>query len=509
MIIGPIQKPRRGQVARARQMPPPVGGINARDALDLMPQEDAIELDNWFPRTNDVELRHGYTLHSDQLGSGVVQTLAEYHSGTTRKLIAACDGKVQDATLATPSVLGSGFSSDRWQTAMFQRRLILCNGADAPQDFDGTTLSATAWSGTGLTISDLVCPLSFKNRLLFVEKDTQSFWYGGLGAVTGALNEFDLSQVGNFGGNLVAMGAITKDGGDGVDDLLACLMSSGEVLIYQGTDPGTDFQLAGVFYIGAPVGQRPLARVGSDLVVITRDGYVPLTQVLSLGRVRDDATLSDKISGMVGEAVRDFGGNDGWEVTLYPERAMLIFNVPTGGDVFHQHVMNTRTRAWGRFKGMNGYTFALFNDALYFGAADGCIYKAYDGTSDNGDPIIARGRTSFSYFGDRGRIKRWTAARPILQATGQLTYSLALATDFADDVSASTVTAPDSGLVQPIWDQAVWDDDIWGGGFAAFRSWQSVRGIGYAASLGLSVETAAHSVRWHSTSYTYEHGGLT
>lgn len=509
MIRRPLKRPGRRQIARARQMPPPVGGINARDALDLMPQEDAIALDNWFPRTNDVELRHGFTLHSDQLGGGMVETLAEYSAGATRNLVAACDGKIQDATLAIPSVLGSGFSNDRWQTAMFQRRLFLCNGTDTPQDFDGTMLSATAWNGTGLSASDLIYPLSFKNRLLFVEKDSQSFWYGGLGAVTGSLTEFDLSQVGNFGGNLVALGAITKDGGDGVDDLLACMMSSGEVLIYQGSDPGADFQLAGVFYIGAPVGQRPLARVGSDLVVITRDGYVPLTQVLSLGRVRDDATLSDKISGMVGEAVRDFGGNDGWEVTLYPDRAMLIFNVPTGTGVFHQHVMNTRTRAWGRFKGMNGYTFVLFNDALYFGAANGCIYRAYDGTSDNGEPVAARGRTAFSYFGDRGRIKRWTAARPILQATGQLTYSLALATDYDDDVIASTVTAPESGVTQPEWEAAVWDEDVWGGGFTAFRSWQSVSGIGYAASLALNVETASHAVRWHSTSYTYESGGLT
>ena len=118
--------------ASAVSVPAPIGGLNTRDALDAMPPTDAIQLDNWFPATGKCEVRDGYVEHSGGMGSGNVETLVEYHAGATRKLIAAANNNLYDATSSTASSIGSGFTNNRWQTANFNGKIHLVNGDDAP-----------------------------------------------------------------------------------------------------------------------------------------------------------------------------------------------------------------------------------------------------------------------------------------------------------------------------------------------------------------------------------------
>ena len=69
-------------------VPAPIGGLNTRDAPDMMEQSDAIRLDNFFPGSTDVSLRNGYTSHATGLPS-TIQSLMAYSSGATNKLFAA------------------------------------------------------------------------------------------------------------------------------------------------------------------------------------------------------------------------------------------------------------------------------------------------------------------------------------------------------------------------------------------------------------------------------------
>ena len=497
----------RQRVARAVATPPPVGGWNARDALDQMAVADAVVLDNWFPRANDVVSRNGYALHCDTGETGTVQALHEYHAGTTRKLIAGVGGKLIDVTSATPMTLGTGFTSDQWRATNFGGRLILVNGADAPQTYQ-SSLAASGFSGTGLTPADLKDVLAYKSRLFFVEKDSQVFWYGGLGAVTGTLTKFDLSLVGNFGGNLVGLGAITQDGGDGIDDLIAFFMSSGEVIVYSGSDPGdvNGWALVGVFRIGAPVGAAPL-KFGSDLVAITQDGYVPLTRVLPFGRVQGNAAFSDKIADAATEAVQAYGGNTGWQALQYPKGSMLIINVPRNTSKFDQHVFNTDTGAWCRFRNVPSHCWALFDDRPFFGSADGKVYEFDTGETDAGVSIECDGQVAWNYFGDRSRLKRFTAARPIFRSETDPGVTMALGTDFDSSIATNPVAAavPDTAGA---WDASSWDQAIWGGALKAAKSWQSLTGIGYAGSLRVRVSVQDQRVYWQSTTYVFEPGGI-
>ena len=61
----------------------------------------------------------------------------------------------------------------------------------------------------------------------------------------------------------------------GLPTVPAFFMTSGEVIVYNGTNPA-DFTLVGVFNIAAPLSIRGVVKLGGDLIVMTKDGYMPL-----------------------------------------------------------------------------------------------------------------------------------------------------------------------------------------------------------------------------------------
>jgi hypothetical protein len=79
---------------RAGSMPPPVGGWDARSALADMPPQNAVVLDNWFPKADACETRRGFVVHSSGY-PGAVETLMPYQppSGAAR-LFAAAGGNI-------------------------------------------------------------------------------------------------------------------------------------------------------------------------------------------------------------------------------------------------------------------------------------------------------------------------------------------------------------------------------------------------------------------------------
>ena len=77
-----------------------MGGLNTRDSLDDMKPEDAVLLDNWFPDYGYCSIRRGHEVHATGVGSGNVDTIVEFLSGATLKMIAAGSGKIYDATSA-------------------------------------------------------------------------------------------------------------------------------------------------------------------------------------------------------------------------------------------------------------------------------------------------------------------------------------------------------------------------------------------------------------------------
>lgn len=504
----------RAMTAVVRSAPPPVGGWNTRDALDMMDPSDAVKMVNWFPRTSDCISRPGYALHCDTgEGSHSVQFLRELNHESNKYLLAGCNGKLIDVTSATPSTEGSGFSSNLWQAVQFKGKLFLANGIDAPQDWDGSTLTATSWSGSGLTVTNLIQPFVFKNRLFFVEKNKAKFWYTATaGSITGTLTAFDVAENLSQGGDIVFITKINRDGGDGPDDLFVIMLNTGYAIVYQGTDPGDAqaWSLVGTYFVGQPIGVRGFLEVGSDVILITKAGYVALTTVLPFGRaLRTKDTISDKIAGAASDAIGRYGSAFNWGAIVHAAGDMLMINVPISATASDQHVMNMNTNSWTRFVGIPSYCWAVFNEQPYFGGlGDGKVY-AFDqaAMSDAGTAISCDAQTAFNYLGDRNHYKNFLAARIIFVGPTQPPIQLNSGADF-QQINVGGSLTPTIGSVGAEWDLSQWDVSQWAGANASYGEWQTLTAAGYCVSLRISLSLAASRLKWQSSAISYERGGM-
>lgn len=493
----------------ATAIPAPVGGWNARDALDKMEPTDAVRLVNWVPRAGYVESRRGYLLFATGLG-GPVETLVSYRGTADETLIAGANGTLWDVTTSTPVSLAGSFTNNRWQTTPFDDRLIFVNGEDPGQMYNGTTVAAMTITGANPAL--LWGCNTFKGRVYYWYEEDQGFWYAAAGSYQGALTYFDLSGQLQTGGALVMMVSWTLDSGDGVDDLAAFIFSTGEVLIYQGDDPGdaAAWSLVGRFQIGEPLGIRAHAKVGGTEIIITRDGYVDLAQALRDGRYSEQSAYSNKIIRATKQATGLYFQQYGWQALLYPAGQMFIVNAPVTTGQSIQHVRDTSGGGWCSFEGWNAICFAVHNDQLWFGTSDGNVYQADVGTQDNAMPISLDGIPAFNSLGSRAGRKQVTAVNVVTNYEKPGFLALDCLTDFSTQRRSTLYEGPFDGTSE--WDSADWDTSVWvtpQGDDAPIRSaWRNLSGIGYTLTISVRASTRAQNIIWYSTNVLYRNAGV-
>lgn len=504
-ILSPQQRLQNASTVKVapQTIPCSVTGWNTRDAVTAMDPTDAVTLDNWYPDKGGLIVRSGYSTFASGLGSGSVNTLAEYLALGIDKFLAACGDSIFDISGGgSGTLLANGFISDKWQTQIFNSKLFFVNGFDAPQTFDGAAIAPSGF--TGPTVTDIVWVNAFKSRLYFGVRNSASFWYGGINNITGALTEFPLATIGQSGGTLMAMTTVSTDGGTGPLDLAVFIMSSGEVIIYQGSDPSdaTLWSLIGRYQLAPPVNVRSVVKYGGESYLTTFDDHVPLQQQLVSLKVGVVPPRS-KVSGAVQDAVSLNQNAFGWQSFFYAKGRRLIFNVPNTDGTFAQHVYNTSQDAWCRFVGMNATCWGGFNDNLYFGTSGGAVCRADNGTLDNGSPIVADGQPAWAMFSDPRR-KRLSAIRPLLSAEGISTIQFGTGFDYED----ITLTSQSSTILlsgSP-WDVSPWDVSPWATANGQIDGrWRMAGGTGYALGFRLKASCRA-PLQWLRTDVRYEIG---
>ena len=467
--------------------PAPVKGWNAKDALADMDPDYAVTLDNFFPNLTDCELRAGFSSHSTGNGSGAVETLVEYSGPSTKKLISCAGGSIYDASATgAASSIASGKANNRWQTTMFGTAggnfLYMVNGADAPIYYNGSTF--TTPSLTGVTATDIVDVIAHQRRLFFAFNDSLIIGYLPVVSITGTVSTFDLGGLCTKGGKIQALASWTRDGGSGPDDIFVAITSEGECILYSGNDPSTaaNWRLVGAsFNIGKPIGRRCVETVGTELIVTTQDGAVPLSIFLSIDQLgAAGRALTDNIQNTFIASAWSYGANFGWQSLHYPQGSYALFNVPITAAAAHQYVVNTQTGAWCRFKGQNAACWSLYRGDLYFGAqAGGVVYKADTGTSDNSANIEWKIKPAFNYFGERGVNKLFTLCRPHFISNGAPAVAIDMNVDFSDNDPTSSPTA--ATLNAALWDVSLWDEANWSE-VQNIADWLTVYGLGNCAT---------------------------
>ncbi len=348
----------------------------------------------------------------------------------------------------------------------------------------------------------------FKNRLYFTQKDTMKCWYLETEAIGGEAFPLEFASIARNGGYLQAMGTWTLDAGEGVDDYAVFVTSMGEVIVYNGTDPSdpATWALKGVWQIGQTFSRRCFFKFSGDLLLLTQDGLLPLASALQSSRLDPRVALTDKIYYAVSQAADLYSANFGWQINYYAKQNMLILNIPVTEGA-EQYVMHTITKSWARFTGLGGKCWEIHNEDMYFGG-NGFVGKFWDTNADNGSNINASVQQAYNYFDTRGQQKRFTMVRPIIISyDGTPSISAALNLDFDTTNATGALAFNPITYATAVWDTSVWDQSSWGGK-TINKNWQSVTGVGYCAGLQLTTASQGIEVRWASTDFVMELGGV-
>lgn len=496
-------KPRRSQLKKFNA--PTAGWISNRNLADptSIQGQGAAVMDNFFPKSSSVILRRGKQKHATINADAVA--MFSYDNGFNDHLFAASVNSIYDiSSPATPTSPGTlmrtGLTSGRWSVVQFATTggvyLIGVNGTDQGFIFDGTTFSPLGGITIpgGLTTANLSYVWVYKNRLWFARRDSMDAYYmENPDAIGGNLVWFPLSGVFARGGALQFGATWSLDAGaeGGLSEQNIFVSTEGEVAVYQGVDPLTDFTKAGLYRIGTPLGNQAFFRGGGDIAVATSVGLVPLSKAITLDVTSlSVATVSYNIADAWSEALEKRGNSD-WQLELWPEQKMAMIAPPNiiGGDEPVIFVSNTETGAWCRFTNWNALSMVVFKGQLYFGSPGGVIYIANVSGTDDGQIFTGAVAPLFEDMGSPASLKIGKTGRAVVRGSVQVPGKVTMLVDYKTDLGV----APNAPVAAAggVWGDGVWGVSTWGFSSAQVITQQhdSVGGAGYALSLGYTVSS--------------------
>jgi hypothetical protein len=359
----------------------------------------------------------------------------------------------------------------------------------------------------------------WKSRLWFVEKDSSRGWYMPVNSLFGTASSTDFGVRMRAGGALVGLYNWSYDAGNGLDSLLVGISASGDVVIYQGTDPSSvsTFSLKGTWSVGAvPYGRRLATDFGGDLLVMSLLGLIPLSRlVVGQPVVGGDRGIyvTDKVSNYFSLAAQQNRLLQGWQVLQHPAEGALMMLLPTApGANCTPLVMPYATKGWWPYRDMPIYSAQSWQGQLYFGTTDGrvCWHTGYvDGVTlanpNDYAPVQFSCLTGFSNLGN-ARNKRVQMIRPTLlvgtsntavQATARYRFNTAE----PPPPDGAALTTPGNA-----WDVAKWDGAVWGGDYSPIDKFTGGGGVGRDIAIALRGSAVTRTVI-ASIDVLYDEGG--
>jgi len=497
------QKPALGRAtSRTQDVPAPIGGLNTRDSLGAMEVTDALELVNWIPQSTGLVSRKGYE-ESNADYTDTIETIIPYIQGTTRYVITAAGDELFYDTGSAETSLGTGFGNARWRAAKIAANMVLVNGQDAPRNFDGTTLTTPSITGDlALYGEENINGIHLhRNRLYMWDTNYPNVFYGGANSVSGGFTEFQLDRVSQTGGNLIEVKSITQDAGDGFDDYIAFILDTGEVLVYQGSDPSdaSNWSLVGKYLIPPIIGLNCAVEFGGDILILTKQDLIRLSEVMKYGSETGGFNLQpSKLSGAISTDYATYGGQYGWSLSVYPKGGWIIVNVPEQTNVnYHQYITNTITGASTKFVGWNCSCFGVLGDNLFMGMEG--LYKADSGLDDDGSDIALSAKQAFTNLGIPNP-KKISNIRMYLSSDGLLNITVSLGFDFG---IAYPQSVQPSMAVGAEWDVAAWDVAQWAS-TQARRITFTTSGTGVFVSMSNLFQIQGQQINWYASTYNFD-----
>jgi hypothetical protein len=322
--------------------------------------------------------------------------------------------------------------------------------------------------------------LAHMNRLWFADSTNLAVYYLPLQSKSGEVKVLPLNALFRAGGSIKALATWTL-AGISLNDQLVVFTTNGECAVFIGTDPDSDWQLAGIYRFNAPMSHESTVNYGGDLYCMIPTGVAPLTTLMA----SEGDSLSNYDKAVVTEFLsrsQQWRDRDGWQLIMNPNTGRLICNMPGAGiSNYKQMVRHMPQPLWSSFQDVPSRCWAWVDPYLYFGDDEGNVYQMHpDYRSDDGRPITVDVMSAWSQFKWPG-VKAFKMVHAYIVTDGRPMPFLDVKVkyDYSPAVNQPEVSFSDTGAD---WDVSDWDEADWAGG--TLRPWCVWTGVGSQGHVG-------------------------
>lgn len=421
--------------ANAITIPLPLSGLFEEAKSAKVSNLYAAELLNWRSTGLKMSLRPGIVWQGER--APILQRIP-YQFGKTSKYIEI----TKDQAICGTATFSRMFAGNATY-AEISSNVVLADGYGDVIRFDGASFIVAAFTTiTGADPKKFDGMIAHHDRLFFWRNEgALEFYYGDVGAVMGGLVRFPLDRLGNITGSIAAMLSLTIDAGHGMNDVLCIITTTGQIIVYEGLNPGdsSDWRLTGRVNAARPVSRDAFVMIGADVWMLTPLGVVSIGESIRSSVLALSSDLSAPIAQEIEDLVSAGGGV--WKMFLAADGSMVIINRSQGLRA-KQFIYYIKSRSWAT--GDMG-----LRDMHNLGGIPQCT--GFDGRlgtirHTNSNEVITA-RWVSSWF-DVGRDSSVEWVQPVIRADGPLSVRVVILSD-NNDTTADIAESEQTVTLEP------------------------------------------------------------
>jgi hypothetical protein len=373
------------------------------------------------------------------------------------------------------------------------------------------TVTAPSWA-PHINPNQFQIVVSHMNRLWFADNSNLSIYYLPIQQKSGEVTELPLNSIFKRGGSIRAMYQWTTDGGSGLDDMLCIFSTNGEVVIYRGVDPDSDFTLVGIFRFDSPMTKHSAVNFGGDLYVLISTGLVPMSGMLKMENEQLGVT-DQQIFSLFFRSSQIARSSPGWGVMLNPSSGRMICNIPQGApNLYRQAVkhMMVNNGVWSTWSAIQSRCWAWIDNRVFVGSDTGQIYEVNPAfLNDNGAAITVDVQPAWHSYGSSS-IKQFKMLLAYIITDGVPKHRLDFRVDYDTRPPGNVpdVTEASTGAKWAITQEDPVDGAEWAGSVRRWQNWQGIAAIGRVGAPRLTADIRNCSFAITGFDVLYEQGGI-
>lgn len=458
------------QIAR---FPAPIRGLITSELLDTEIDASCCILENFIPTVNGVRVRGG-SVRRVNVPSAVKYMFAytnitgfDYFVCTDTNIYKYTDATADGTVLTTPSLAtraNADYSHLETQTdgGSF---LLLVNGTDNLQVYNGTNWqlvngTSTPFVITGVNTNIFTYVWNYNNRIFYIEKNSFNAWYMPINSIGGTAVKLPLTGIFKNGGFLLFGATLSSDSGAGFNDRCVFVTTKGEFAVYSGDPSSIDsWRLEGVFNLGYALGKNSHIKIYGDILVATRNGFLSINSIM-----QGQATSKNISSNIKNDWQKDIlrlQPNDVYKIAHCNNSNLVFIALPSKlGTIY---VLNLDTMAWSKIKGWDVNNLMITDCNLFFGGANGWVYRGDSGGYDDNDKLFdAKLCYNFLSLGNKSGLKITTRIKENWRYLSAFISKIGVNADYNIVFATPPNVISLDNFDGSNWDTATWDLSNWG-----------------------------------------------